>query len=45
MPEYIPTPDTTCGWRDDEYTTDKHVGLYGHEQADLERYLGEWGFG
>ncbi len=41
---YSDAGDTTCGWRDDEYTTDKHVGLYGHEQADLERYLGEWGF-
>jgi hypothetical protein len=36
--------DTTCGWYDDEYTTDKHVGLYGHEKEDLERYLGDWGY-
>ncbi|MDD4124638.1 MAG: glycoside hydrolase family 27 protein, partial [Eubacteriales bacterium] len=36
--------DTTCGWNDDMYTTDKHVGLYGFEREDLERYLGEWGY-
>lgn len=36
--------DTTCGWYDDQYTTDKHVGLYGYEESDLTRYLNEWGY-
>lgn len=41
---YTDGGDTTCGWQDDEFTTDKHVGLYGYEKSDLERYLVEWGF-
>lgn len=42
---YAEAGDRTCGYyydREGENGTD--VGLYGHEEQDLELFLGEWGF-
>ena len=34
----------TCGWESDNQVNNYNVGLYGHEDEDLRRYLIEWGY-
>ena len=34
----------TCGWVSDNEVNNHNVGLYGHDEEDLRRYMIEWGF-
>ena len=35
---------STCGWESDNQKLNDNVGLYGHDDQDLRRYLIDWGY-
>lgn len=41
---YTDAGAATCGWLCDNEETNDDVGLYGHDEEDLNRYLAEWGY-
>ncbi|MBE6542907.1 MAG: hypothetical protein E7675_00760 [Ruminococcaceae bacterium] len=41
---YTDAGSYTCGWASDNEVNNFNVGLYGHDEEDLRRYLIEWGY-
>ncbi len=41
---YTDAGKTTCGCISDKESTNDDVGLYGHDEEDLNRYLVDWGY-
>ncbi|MBQ7364615.1 MAG: NPCBM/NEW2 domain-containing protein [Clostridia bacterium] len=41
---YTDAGASTCGWQSDGEVNNDNVGLYGYDEADLNRYLVEWGY-
>lgn len=41
---YTDAGASTCGWESDNEKNNDDVGLYGHDEEDLRRYLIEWGY-
>lgn len=41
---YTDAGASTCGWASDNEKNNYNVGLYGHDDEDLRRYLVEWGY-
>ena len=41
---YSDAGSCTCGWVSDNEVNNHNVGLYGHDEENLRRYLIEWGF-
>ncbi len=41
---YTDAGASTCGWESDNERDNDDVGLYGHDESDLRRYLIDWGY-
>lgn len=41
---YTDAGASTCGWESDNEKDNDDVGLYGHDESDLRRYLIDWGY-
>ena len=41
---YTDAGELTCGWISDNQKNNNNVGLYGHDESDLERYMVDWGY-